>query len=85
MKFISILQMAVSDLIMALPGIFIVRTNFYIMILDNKFIVFLIIAGILLLQVVLKAFDIDTDPDIKQSMIILFTLGVKEWIDGKLD
>ena len=55
------------------------------MVFDNKFIVFLIIAGILFLQVVLKAFNVETDPDIKQSMIILFTLGVKEWIDGKID
>lgn len=54
------------------------------MVFDNKFIVFLIISGILLLQVIFKSFGVETDPDIKQSMIILFTLGVKEWIDGKI-
>lgn len=50
-----------------------------------KFIVFSIIGLLLLIQITLVAVEVPTSEPVEAALIILFTLGVKEWLDGKPD
>lgn len=52
---------------------------------NQKMTVLFIVSFLLLLNIILVATGIKTSEPVEAALVILFTLGVKEWLDGQPD